>query len=413
VFEPGQLVYLQIPAIDIAASARFYERVLGWKVDPGAGGTGAGFEAPGLIGQWITDRPPAADAGPVMWIGVDDVARTLARAGDAGAVTRQEPTPDGPRMLGAFSDPAGNLVGIAAHPRAGTAASGPGADTGTRRVRNRTMPPSTIIPELVYDDVIEASRWLCDTFGFVERWHVADHRAQLSFGGGTIAITEPRTSSALPGPISLLVRVDDVDAHCAHARARGATIIDEPRDHSYGERQYTVQDLGGHRWGFSQSIADVAPEDWGGTSGPALRSAAHRNPRPDRDVAISVMLIVPEGADAIRWYRDALGAEVMWDLGGVAGLRVGGAPFFLHEANPDNPAEDSADRIGQTSVRIEVFVDDADAFIGRAVAAGARPGSPVTARALPWGTHRQGGFTDPFGHRWSVGDASPLRAGTP
>jgi len=28
---------------------------------------------------------------------------------------------------------------------------------------------------------------------------------------------------------------------------------------------------------------------------------------------------------------------------------------------------------------------------------------------LPWGTHRQGGFTDPFGHKWSVGDRSPLR----
>lgn len=34
---------------------------------------------------------------------------------------------------------------------------------------------------------------------------------------------------------------------------------------------------------------------------------------------------------------------------------------------------------------------------------------PVTDHAVPWGTHRQGGFTDPFGHRWSVGDPSPLQ----
>jgi uncharacterized glyoxalase superfamily protein PhnB len=114
----------------------------------------------------------------------------------------------------------------------------------------------------------------------------------------------------------------------------------------------------------------------------------------------------------VAWYREALGAEVMWDLGGVAGLRVAGAPFFLHEANPKNPDEDTPGEIGQTSVRIELFIDDPDAFIERAVAAGARRGSPVTAREMPWGTHRQGGFTDPFGHRWSVGDASPLSART-
>ena len=44
-----------------------------------------------------------------------------------------------------------------------------------------------------------------------------------------------------------------------------------PEDFPYGERQYAVEDLAGHHWAFSQSIADLAPEDWGGTSGPALR----------------------------------------------------------------------------------------------------------------------------------------------
>ena len=401
-FAHGQLVYLQIPATDITASARFYASVLGWQIDPPE----SGFEAPGLIGQWITDRPAAPDAGAVMWIHVDDVAQTLADAERAGAVLRMGPTPDGPRLLASFSDPAGNLVGIAAHPRAPAPATTGGA------IENRTMPPRTIIPELVYDDVTAATHWLCDAFGFEERWHAGDHRAQLSFGNGTIAITEPRTSRALAGHVSLVIRVDDADAHCRRARERGATIVAEPRDYSYGERQYTAEDLGGHRWCFSQSIADLAPEEWGGTSGPALGAATHDTGAAPDGVAISVMLIVPEGDAAVAWYREALGAEVLWDLGGVAGLEVGGAPFFLHEANPDNPAEDSPDRLGQTSVRIEVFVDDPDGFIARAVAAGAQPGSPVTAHELPWGTHRQGGFQDPFGHKWSVGDTSPLRAVT-
>ena len=82
--------------------------------------------------------------------------------------------------------------------------------------------------------------------------------------------------------MSLVVRVDDADAHCRRARERGATIVAEPQDHPYGERQYTAEDLGGHHWCFSQSIADVAPEDWGGTSGPALDGAAAPGPRRSR-----------------------------------------------------------------------------------------------------------------------------------
>jgi uncharacterized glyoxalase superfamily protein PhnB len=122
------------------------------------------------------------------------------------------------------------------------------------------------------------------------------------------------------------------------------------------------------------------------------------------------MLIVPDAAAAVTWYRTALGATPLWDLGGVAGLEVDGAAFFLHETNPKNPAETSPDRAGVTSTRVEVFVDDADAFMERAVAAGATVRTPIQDHEMPWGTHRQGGFTDPFGHNWSVGDRSPLRS---
>jgi uncharacterized glyoxalase superfamily protein PhnB len=125
---------------------------------------------------------------------------------------------------------------------------------------------------------------------------------------------------------------------------------------------------------------------------------------------ISVMLIVPDADAAVAWYRTALGATGLWDLGGVAGLEIGGAPFFLHEVNPTNPKETSPGQAGVTSTRIELFVDDPDGFIERAVAAGATARSPIEDHDMPWGTHRQGGFTDPFGHNWSVGDGSPLRA---
>jgi PhnB protein len=134
---------------------------------------------------------------------------------------------------------------------------------------------------------------------------------------------------------------------------------------------------------------------------------------PAGDATISVMLIVPDARAAVVWYQDALGAEVVWDLDGVAGLQVGGSPFFIHEVNPRNPAEDSPAELGGTSTRIELFVDDPDAFRARAIAAGATPGAAVTDHETPWGNHRQGGFHDPFGHNWSVGDKSPLAGRTP
>src|SRR6266704_4221740 len=124
---------------------------------------------------------------------------------------------------------------------------------------------------------------------------------------------------------------------------------------------------------------------------------------------ISVMLIVPDAPRAIDWYTTALGARELWNLGGVAGLDLDGAAFFLHEVNPLNPTETSPEQAGATSTRIELFVDDPDQLVARALAAGATPAAPVEDHEVPWGTHRQGGFTDPFGHNWSVGDKSPLR----
>ena len=149
---------------------------------------------------------------------------------------------------------------------------------------NRTMPAAPVIPILVYADVGEACDWLGRVFGLRERWRAGGHRAQLACGDCAIVIGETRRGAAgepeagmefaLPdeGRLShsMMVRVEDVDQHYAHARDQGARILNTPKDFPYGERQYTAVDLGGHHWTFSQSIDDVAPEDWGGASGPAL-----------------------------------------------------------------------------------------------------------------------------------------------
>jgi uncharacterized glyoxalase superfamily protein PhnB len=122
---------------------------------------------------------------------------------------------------------------------------------------------------------------------------------------------------------------------------------------------------------------------------------------------ISLMLAVPDAPAAVAWYECALGATRLWDLGSVVGLQLAGAPFFVGQ--PERNGWDSPATLGTTTVRIEVFCDDPDALIARAVAAGATKGGLVRVHEMPWGPHRQGGFVDPFGHRWLVGDRSPLR----
>jgi uncharacterized glyoxalase superfamily protein PhnB len=145
---------------------------------------------------------------------------------------------------------------------------------------NRTMPSATIMPVLVYDDVPRAIDWLCSAFAFTERWRADAHRAVLEFAGGAVMLGDrgngaagdhDRSADVPTAGDSIMVRVADLDSHCERARRAGARVIAEPRDFPYGERQYSVLDIGGHEWTFSQSIADRAPEEWGGTSGPALQ----------------------------------------------------------------------------------------------------------------------------------------------
>jgi uncharacterized glyoxalase superfamily protein PhnB len=132
-------------------------------------------------------------------------------------------------------------------------------------LNNRSIPRCTVIPELGYASVPEAADWLCKHFGFTVRVRIADHRVQLNVEDGAVVVTELKAKS-VDTAHGILVRTADVTAHHARAKAAGVQILRSPADHPFGERQYTAVDLGGHVWTFSQSIADIAPESWGGTS---------------------------------------------------------------------------------------------------------------------------------------------------
>ena len=131
-------------------------------------------------------------------------------------------------------------------------------------IENRSVPSATVIPELAYRDVGEACEWLCRAFGFRERLRIGNHRAQLTYGDGAVIVIQSGAGAAADSWHAMLVRVEDADRHRDQAAAAGARILDDPTDYPYGERQYNAEDLGGHRWTFSQSIADVDPAKWGG-----------------------------------------------------------------------------------------------------------------------------------------------------
>lgn len=134
---------------------------------------------------------------------------------------------------------------------------------------NRSIPAPTIIPVLTYPDVQQAVSWLGEAFGFVERVRIGpNHRAQLRLGNGALIVADVRHERRPPrdGEVSqsVMVRIEDADAHCERARKHGARILSEPADYPYGERQYMAADFAGHHWTFSQTLADVMPEEWGG-----------------------------------------------------------------------------------------------------------------------------------------------------
>lgn len=129
---------------------------------------------------------------------------------------------------------------------------------------NRSVPPCPVIPVLRYPDPAVAAEWLSKAFGFSVRLRIANHRIQMRAGEGCFTIAEGDVPPNGSGTVQ--VRVENVDQHCEQARRAGAVILTEPRDHEYGERQYNAADFHGHRWDFTETIADVEPESWGGTS---------------------------------------------------------------------------------------------------------------------------------------------------
>lgn len=116
----GRICYIEIPAIDVDASARFFETALGWKSRVRGDGTRAFDDATGTVsGAWVLGRRPAREPGLLAYVMVDSIDASLEKITRAGgeAVTPRTPLSQHGEAFATFRDPAGNLFGLYQQPR--------------------------------------------------------------------------------------------------------------------------------------------------------------------------------------------------------------------------------------------------------------------------------------------------------
>jgi len=113
----GKICYIEMPAIAIARSADFYQRVFGWRIRQRGDGHTAFDDTTGQVsGTWVLKRPPAAQPGLLVYIMVDSVADTLKTITANGGEIAQPIGADAPEITARFRDPAGNVIGLYQEP---------------------------------------------------------------------------------------------------------------------------------------------------------------------------------------------------------------------------------------------------------------------------------------------------------
>lgn len=111
-FDHGALSYVQLPAIDVKASAKFYEAIFGWTIRGGSDSHYSFTDPRGhVIGAWVTGRDAAASPGVILYIYVYDLDATLAQVAAHGCAIVKPRYVEGDVLVATFRDPAGNVIG--------------------------------------------------------------------------------------------------------------------------------------------------------------------------------------------------------------------------------------------------------------------------------------------------------------
>lgn len=131
---------------------------------------------------------------------------------------------------------------------------------------------------------------------------------------------------------------------------------------------------------------------------------AHVKPIPEGYHALTPYLIVDGAAAAIDFYEKAFGAAEVMRMPGANGrighaeIRIGDSRLMLADEDPSMGYRGPKSG-GGNSISLALYVENCDAVVDRAVAAGATITRPVEDQFYG---DRTGGITDPFGHTWYV-----------
>ncbi len=130
-----------------------------------------------------------------------------------------------------------------------------------------------IVPALSYDDAPAMIEFLCRAFGFDERFRLdmpdgSVGHCSLIIEGEEVTLASAYPEGGLGGPgrlphlhASVMVYVEDVDAHYARAVAEGAKVLQEPEDQFFGDRTYRAEDPEGGHWWFHQELEQLTGEE--------------------------------------------------------------------------------------------------------------------------------------------------------
>lgn len=241
----GKICYVEIPALDVERSARFYRDAFGWESRTRGDGSLAFDDSVGEVsGSWVTGRPPSTEPGMVVHVMVADISATLGRVKAAGGGVVLDFDPDARDRFAHVRDPFGNVVGVYEE-----------RWLAEREGKVSPVPEHlhTVTPRLVLRDTLAAIDFYAKAFGaeeLGERHSAPDGtliHAELQIGDSVVMVTEAGEEGQ--GFKALLCTYwPDVDGAWERAVAAGAKVVFPLADHFYGERGGRVEDPFGQQW---------------------------------------------------------------------------------------------------------------------------------------------------------------------
>jgi PhnB protein len=268
------------------------------------------------------------------------------------------------------------------------------SELGGRKSMSAVVKPAAAVrttasPRLAFRDPAKAIEFYQRALGAKEtfRFQVGDSipHAELMIGDSPIYITGEwpeggRFSAETLGhsPVSISIRVPDVDAFAKHAVAEGMTLVREPENQFYGHRDATLQDPFGYSWGVFTVKEEMSAEEMhrrmkGMTEGPEggkIREGGGVSPVPRGFRMVTPYLVAADGLALLEFTKQGLGAEelqrAVMPTGVHAEVRIGDTRLMIGGGIPGKNFPGTL----QPNA-LHVYVEDTDAVTRRAVAAGA------------------------------------------